>query len=125
MTRVLIVDDETSYRDHLQRYLARDGYGAGTTASEPEAPRIGEELRPDVLLADWMLKDPMHGLRVAESLRREDREHRVMRMTGLPSSEIRDEASRAGVLQFMEKPFGLEKVAAAIREAAADRARED
>jgi two-component system OmpR family response regulator len=117
MTRVLIVDDELSYRDYLERYLARDGYEVRTAASGPEALRIGEEFQPDVLLADWMLKDHMHGLEVAEALRRSNPDLRVLLMTGFPSSEIREEASRAEVTRFMEKPFGLEEVAAAIAEA--------
>ena len=35
-------------------------------------------------------------------------------MTGFPSSEIREEAERARVDYFLEKPFGLEDVAEAI-----------
>jgi DNA-binding NtrC family response regulator len=35
-------------------------------------------------------------------------------MTGFPSSEIRKEADRAQVFRFLEKPFGLDEVSAAI-----------
>ena len=116
--RVLIVDDEPSYRDYLERYLVREGYEVLTAATGQDALEIGKSFHPRVVLADWMLKDHMHGLEVAESLREESPEMRILLMTGFPSSEIRHEADRAKVFRFLEKPFGLEEVAQAIREAA-------
>ncbi len=115
--RVLIVDDEPSYRDYLERYLAREGYEVLTAATGKEAIELGESFRPTVILADWMLKDHMHGLEVAESLRRVIPDLRILLMTGFPSSDIRQEADRAKVCRFLEKPFGLEEVAQAIRDA--------
>ena len=38
----------------------------------------------------------------------------ILLMTGFPSCEIRDEANRAQVFRFLEKPFGLTEVADAI-----------
>jgi two-component system OmpR family response regulator len=67
--RVLIVDDEPSYRDYLERYLKREGYGVRTASTGEEALAIGEVFSPHVILADWMLKDHVHGLQVAETLR--------------------------------------------------------
>lgn len=115
--RVLIVDDEPSYRDYLDRYLTREGYEVRTASSGQEALSLGREFRPQIILADWMLKDHMHGLEVAVSLREVSPEMRILLMTGFPSSEIRKEADRAQVFRFLEKPFGLEQVATAIREA--------
>ena len=70
-----------------------------------------------MILADWMLKDHVHGLQVAESLREVRPDLQILLMTGFPSSEIRKEADRARVFQFLEKPFGLDEVAAAIHAA--------
>ncbi|MCP5045520.1 MAG: response regulator, partial [bacterium] len=66
------------------------------------------------ILADWMLKDHVHGLQVAETLRDFRPDLQILLMTGFPSSEIRKEADRAQVFRFLEKPFGLDEVAAAI-----------
>jgi len=112
--RVLIVDDEPSYRDYLERFLAREGYDVRTASTSEEALSIGREFSPAVVLADWMLKDHVHGLQVAESLREFCPDLRIVLMTGFPSSEIRKEADRARVFQFLEKPFGLDEVAEAI-----------
>lgn len=119
-TRLLIVDDEPSYRDYLQRFLAREGYEVRTAVTGQEAIRIGESFEPEIVLADWMLKNHMHGLEVCESLRGKNPDLRILLMTGFPSAEVREQAERARVFRFLEKPFGLEEVAAAIAAAASD-----
>lgn len=118
LTRVLIVDDEPSYRDYLERYLIREGYDVRSAASGQEALVIGKDFVPRVILADWMLKDQMHGLEVAENLREAVPDLRILLMTGFPSAEIRREAERAQVFRFLEKPFGLEEILKAIEDAA-------
>jgi DNA-binding response OmpR family regulator len=117
-TKVLIVDDEPSYREYLERYLTREGYDVRSASSGQEALRIGKDFAPRVILADWMLKDQIHGLEVAETLRESTPDLRILLMTGFPSAEIRMEAERAQVFRFLEKPFGLEEVTAAIKAAA-------
>lgn len=117
ITRVLIVDDEPSYRDYLERFLQREGYEVLTAATGEEALRLGKTFRPSVILADWMLRDHIHGLDVAVRLRRDAPEIRILLMTGFPSSEVRVEAERAKVFRFLEKPFSLDEIALAMREA--------
>ena len=118
MTRVLIVDDEPSYRHYLERYLTRRGYEVRTASSGREALARGGDFDPDVVLADWMLKDSMHGLEVGVALREARADRQILVMTGFPSAEIREEASVARVFRFLEKPFGLAEVGAAIDQAA-------
>ena len=67
MPKVLIVDDERSYRDYLGRFLAREGHEVQLAATGREAIDGGCRFRPDVLVVDWMLKDHVHGLQVTEA----------------------------------------------------------
>ena len=64
-----IVDEEPSYRHYLERYLTRRGYEVRTASSGREALARGGDFDPDVVLADGMLKDSMHGLEVGVALR--------------------------------------------------------
>ena len=41
----------------------------------------------------------------------------ILLMTGFPSAEIREEADRARVFRFLEKPVGLDEVARAVADA--------
>ena len=71
MCKVLIVDDERDYRDQLSLCLSEDELEIRTAGSGREAIDLGACFRPDVLVADWMLKNHIHGLHVAEVLQRE------------------------------------------------------
>lgn len=115
--RVLIVDDEPTYRDYLERFLARDGLSVRTAETGSDAIRIAEEFGPDLLLADWMLRCEMHGIEVGEVLRERWPELRILLMTGFPTADLEVEAARVGIDGVLEKPFGLEDLAGAIEAA--------
>ncbi|HEB88094.1 MAG TPA: response regulator [Deltaproteobacteria bacterium] len=115
--RVLIVDDEPTYREYLERYLIRDGLEVRTAETGAEAIRLAREFSPDVLLADWMLRCEMHGIEVGEVLRNQWPELRILLMTGFPTTDLEAEATRVGIDGFLEKPFSLEDLSAAIRRA--------
>ncbi len=117
MARVLVVDDEPSYRKYLEQYLSHEGYEVRTAGSSSEAMQIATEFAPDVLLADWMLKDRLHGLDIGLALRAADSNLPILLMTGYASTELRERANEAGVFRFLEKPFGLEEVASAVADA--------
>ena len=115
--RVLIVDDEPTYRDYLERFGARDGLSVRTAETSIDAIRIADEFGPDLLLADWMLRCEMHGIEVREVLRRRWPELRILLMTGFPTADLEAEAARVGIDGLLEKPFGLEDLAGAIEAA--------
>ena len=117
--RVLIVDDEPTYRDYLERFLARDGLAVRTAETGIDAIRIADEFGPDLLLADWMLRCEMHGIEVGEVLRKRWPKLRILLMTGFPTADLEAEAARVGIDGVLEKPFGLEDLAGAIEAALA------
>ncbi|MEZ4278857.1 MAG: response regulator [Myxococcota bacterium] len=121
--RVLIVDDEPTYREYLERFLARDGLSVRTAETGSDAIRIAEEFGPDLLLADWMLRCEMHGIEVGEVLRERWPELRILLMTGFPTADLEAEAARVGIDGVLEKPFGLEDLAGAIATALASQKR--
>jgi len=119
--RVLIVDDEPTYREYLERFLARDGLAVRTAETGNDAIRIADEFGPDVLLADWMLRCEMHGIEVGEVLRMRWPELRILLMTGFPTADLESEAARVGIDGVLEKPFGLEDLMGALEVALGSR----
>ena len=115
MSKVLIVDDEPRYRDHLCRALVRDGHDVITAGSGREAISTGSHFRPHVLVADWMLKSRLHGLHVSRALRTVVPELQTILITGFPSSDLRGYARSLEVLEFIEKPFELTHLRTAVR----------
>jgi DNA-binding NtrC family response regulator len=115
--RVLVVDDEAGFRDHLGAGLSRQGHEVGVAATGREAIDLGIRFRPNVLVTDWMLCNPLNGLHVAHALHAVDPTLPAILMTGFPSSDLRVDARNMGVLQFIEKPFDLKALVAAVERA--------
>ncbi|MFH1747974.1 MAG: response regulator [Planctomycetota bacterium] len=115
MTKILVVDDEPRYREHLNRALTRDGYQVFTAANARDAIAAGTRFRPDVLVADWMLKDDLHGLHVSEALRTFIPNLKTILITGFPSTDLRDDARSLQVSEFVEKPFELARLRNAVQ----------
>ena len=115
--RILIVDDEPTYREYLKRFLRRDGLDVRTAQTGAEAIEIARDFEPDILLADWMLRCEMHGIEVGEALRAQRPDLRILLMTGFPTSDLEAEAERVGINGFLEKPFALDDLSKAIRTA--------
>lgn len=115
--RILIVDDEMTYREYLERFLSRDGLEVRTAETGAEAIALASEFAPDILLADWMLRCEMHGIEVGEALRAERPNLRILLMTGFPTADLEAEAARVGIDGFLEKPFALEELSRAIESA--------
>ena len=99
-TRILIVDDEPTYREYLERFLTRDGLDVRTAETGAEAIALADTFRPDVLLADWMLRCEMHGLEVGEQLREGSPDLRILLMTGFPTADLEVEATRVDMETF-------------------------
>jgi CheY-like chemotaxis protein len=119
LSKVLIVDDEEHYRQHLAMALVRDAHLCETAANGRDAIALGCRFRPDVLIVDWMLKNHIHGLHVTETLQTVLPDLHAILITGFPSDDLRASAKQAGIDDFIEKPFDLDQLRAAVRNAAA------
>jgi len=115
---VLVLEDEERYREAVCRSLALQGHSVRDTASGEEAITLGLAHRPDVLVADWMLRHSIHGLHVAEALRVADPTLRTVLVTGFPASDITVDPVRVGISTILEKPFDVEALDRAVRSAA-------
>jgi DNA-binding response OmpR family regulator len=120
MPKVLIVDDEPQYGEFLRDWLSREGHEVKAVTTAEDAIDFGREWLPRVLVADWMLASPLDGLKVSEAVRAANPQLQTILITGYPSRELKALAEKARVHSFIEKPFSLAEVAAAVRQAAAD-----
>ena len=118
--RILIVDDEPTYREYLERFLIRDGLEVRTAETGAEAIEVAREFTPDLLLADWMLRCDMHGIEVAEAIRNQRPELRILLMTGFPTADLQTEVATTGIDGLLEKPFALADLSKAISDALPD-----
>ncbi len=115
MARILVVDDEATPCRMLQFHLSSLGYEVRTACEADEAVALAREFRPDVLIADWLLRDKT-GLDVALAIRGDSPQVRTIFITGLPAGAIASEAGRATDFRIVEKPFDLETLDAAVEQ---------
>ena len=103
-TRILIADDEPIIRLHLRETLVDLGYlVVGDVGDGVSALNLARQLRPDLVLLD--VKMPrMDGITVARALRDETITP-VLLLTAYSDRELVENASDAGVLGYLIKPF--------------------
>ncbi len=118
MARVLIVEDEDRYREIVAQVLGRRGHEVMEAATGHDAIALGLRHRPEVLVADWMLRHSIHGLHVAESLRVALPSLHTILVTGFPSTDVQVDFDKVGIVEMLEKPFDLERLDDAVRAAA-------
>jgi two-component system response regulator AtoC len=117
---IVVADDESSIRLALQHALGdeHEVHAAGTAA---EALRCIEENVPDLVLLDQNLGDA-DGLTVMAKAREMDPNLQVIMLTGHGSVELAVKAMNAGAVNFLEKPFQIDHLKAAVEKALEARA---
>ncbi len=120
MTRLLIVDDESSYRETLSRYARRLGYEVESAEDAEAALTHGLRLRPQILFVDWLLASNRDGLDVAQELGEQVPEMVTIVTSGNPALQLSDELVEAGRCSTLLKPFSLSDFECALNEAVLD-----
>jgi len=114
-TRILIVDDEPSVLLETAASLKRH-YDPLTAASAEEAERILSQQRVDLLLTDLKLSGK-DGLALLESAKAANPDLPVVVMSGHGSIEDAVKAIRLGAADFVEKPFGPDRLHVTVERA--------
>jgi cyclic di-GMP phosphodiesterase len=110
---VLIVDDENGARDLMARWLQSGGYSVTTAASAEEALSRLAVSPPTVALCD--IRMPGHdGLWLAERIRQQYPETAVIMATGVQDAAPAVLTLRQGVIDYLTKPFGRERLREAV-----------
>ena len=113
---IYILDDELITVRRLVQALAKDGYELEGFATAAEAlARIGER-PPDLLVTDIRLGDA-DGVEVLRKVMAMAPQTVVILMTGYASIDQAVQAIKTGAFNYLAKPFRLEELRQAIRDA--------
>jgi two-component system, OmpR family, response regulator RegX3 len=112
-TKVLVIEDEESYRQALAAGLGREGFEVAVAADGAEGLRLFADQRPDIVLLDMLLPG-MHGIEVCRRLRSQSRVPVVM------VSEVNAELDvvlglELGAADYVTKPFHLRELVARMQ----------
>jgi len=114
--RVLVVDDHGIVREGLRQVFLADGDFAvvGEAANGAEALALAQQLRPDVVLLDITMPGDS-GLMVAQRLRQEVPDARVLILSVHDDAEYVLESVRAGAHGYLRKDTTPADLRAAVR----------
>ena len=110
--RVLIVDDDDQIIELFVDVLGRDErFEVRTASTGYDAGLLTEQLRPHLVLLDYMLPD-INGNLVCERIKSnpELRNTKIIIMSGVVNQSEIDALKGSGADEFMKKPFNIERL---------------
>ena len=113
---VHIIDDDEAMRDSLVFLLDTAGFEVVASASAPAFLETIPDPRLGCIVTDIRMPD-MTGLDLIRSLRASGHDYPVIVITGHGDVPLAVEAMKAGVIDFIEKPFDDQTLIGAIRTA--------
>src|SRR5271165_3849222 len=113
--RILVVEDEKAIRDMIAFGLRRAGYDVREAEDCREARARIVDVRPDLMLVDWMLPD-MSGLELTRSLKRakDTEEIPVIMLTAKAEEQDKVAGLEGGADDYVTKPFSPRELLARI-----------
>lgn len=114
---LLIVDDDTEFRQGLASFFRRKGYKTADAGSGEQALETTKAESFQVALID-MAMPGMSGIELLKVLREEAPETEVLLLTGEGTIERAVEAMKLGATDFLRKPSKMVDIEAAIERAA-------
>ena len=116
---ILVVEDEDMVRAVAERALVRQGYVVETASDGEEGLALFEDgKRFDLIVSDVVMPN-MDGPAMARKLREKYGDIRILFMSGYAEEQLRKSINLDNVY-FLPKPFSVQQIAEAVREALAD-----
>lgn len=114
--KVLLIEDEPNIIEAVSFILARDGWEVKTHSNGHDAMEVVRLRAPDLIILDAMLPGKS-GFDILTEIRGDAAlgATPVLMLTARGQSKDREMAERAGVSQYMTKPFSNADVLAAVR----------
>ncbi len=111
---VLIVDDEGSVRQFVDRALRDAGYTTTVASDGPEAIKVAAALDPlDILVTDLMMPQ-MTGDELARRLRQSRQDLKVLYLTGYSDRLFKEKTTLWADEAFLEKPCSVKGLRQAV-----------
>ena len=121
---VLVVDDESSIRLSLHRFLTRLGYLVSTARNGCEALTVLDDAGTvDLVITDLVMPD-FDGRELILQLRSQHPAIPVLVISGYPAALLPDADPDGQPVPFLAKPFGLDALESEVRRLLGTKARQ-
>ncbi|MDY6969512.1 MAG: PAS domain S-box protein [Spirochaetota bacterium] len=115
--KVLVVDDEEVQRDIACNMLSVLGYSASAVSSGEEAVAYLLNHKVDLIVLDMIMVPGINGKETYERIIKIHPGQKAVITSGYSKTEEVKKAQRLGAGEYIKKPYSLEKIAKAVKEA--------
>jgi two-component system phosphate regulon response regulator PhoB len=114
-TRLLLVEDDRALADLVSFHFERSGYDVTRTGDGEEALILAEEVKPDIVLLDWMIEG-ISGIEVCRRLRRRPATANtpIIMLTARGEESDRIRGFDTGADDYVTKPFSPRELVARV-----------
>jgi two-component system phosphate regulon response regulator PhoB len=111
--RLLVVEDDRAIAELVKHHFSKEGFTVTTTPSGEEALVLVEEIKPALVVLDWMIED-LSGIEVCRQLRRRSAHANmpIVMLTARGEEEDRIRGLETGADDFVTKPFSPKELVA-------------
>jgi two-component system phosphate regulon response regulator PhoB len=111
--RLLLVEDDRALAELVTFHFERAGYVVTRTGDGEEALILAEEIKPDLVLLDWMIEG-ISGIEVCRRLRRRPGTANVpiIMLTARGEEDDRSRGLETGADDYLTKPFSPKELVA-------------
>ena len=110
---LLIVDDDTAFRERLAKAMERRGFQVRTAESIADGLAAAREVAPAFAVLDLRLADGS-GLDIVPAIREARPDARIVMLTGYGNIVTAVAAVKAGAVDYLAKPADADQVEAAL-----------
>ena len=111
---LLLVDDERGVLEFMEPFLQQEGFVTATATTGREALALTRELKPALVVLDWMMPQ-MSGIDVCRELRKLNGRIGIIMVTARVEETDKVIGHTIGADDYLTKPFSLRELAARIR----------
>ena len=114
-TRLLLVEDDRALADLVSFHFERAGYAVTRTGDGEEALILADEVKPDIVLLDWMIEG-ISGIEVCRRLRRRSTSANtpIIILTARGEERDRIRGFETGADDYVTKPFSPRELVARV-----------
>jgi DNA-binding NtrC family response regulator len=116
MARILVIDDDESYRTILRGYIEEKGHTVIVADGADAGLKIFMEEKIDLVISDLMMP-VKSGMELLRELRGVNPKVLFIMVTGYPALDTATAAIRAGAFDYLIKPVDMQQLAAVMHRA--------